>query len=124
MKRYHFFMVTVCVLFLLFSFFTITAKGQERNVLEKNREFYEQLEDSYEVRLREALTQKGYRNAGITMTKILGTDGSREYTVLIHHKRIRKMEVGERTLLQKELEAICFGDEQCIMVCNFLDCDK
>ena len=35
--------------------------------------------------IRSCLEEMGYFNSGITMTKVMEADGSREYSVLIHH---------------------------------------
>ena len=47
-------------------------------------------------------------------------DGSREYTIQIHHKRIDRLDAGEKILLLNELAAIRFGDDQCIILHKFL----
>ena len=35
--------------------------------------------------IRSCLEEMGYYNSGITMTKVMEADGSREYSVLLHH---------------------------------------
>ncbi len=121
MNRYRFYMLTLGVIILLFSIATITVNGQGEHDIAMEREYYEELEEDYVVRLREMLGNKGYSNAGITMTKIYQADGSREYTVQIHHKRIDRLEGGERIILMNELAAVCFGDEQCRVLHKFLN---
>lgn len=120
MKRYRFYMLTIMIVFVLFSFVTMKVKGQGELDFAADREYYEQLEDNYTQRLRNMLTDKGYRNAGITMTKIYQIDGSREYTVQIHHKRINQLSDGEKLLLLNELTAVSFGGEQCSVLHKFL----
>lgn len=120
MNRYRFYMISLAVIIFLFSIATITVNGQGEHDIAMEREYYEEVEEDYVVRLRELLGNKGYSNAGITMTKIYQTDGSREYTVQIHHKRIDRLGADERTLLMNELAAVCFGDEQCSILHKFL----
>lgn len=120
MKRYRFYMLTIMLVFMAFSFVTMKVKGQGEVDFAADREKYEQLEEDYTQQLKSVLTDKGYRNAGITMTKIYQTDGSREYTVQIHHKRIDQLSEGEKILLLNELAAISFGDEQCHILHKFL----
>ena len=121
MKRYRFYMLTVMLVFTLFSLVTMRVKGQGEVDFATDREMYEQLEDSYTERLKDMLENKGYRNAGITMTKIYQPDGSREYTVQIHHKRINQLSDGEKILLLNELAAISFGGENCSVLHKFLN---
>lgn len=120
MKRYRFYMLTIMIVFVLFSLVTMQVKGQGELDFAADREYYEQLEDNYTQRIQNLLADKGYRNAGITMTKIYQTDGSREYTVQIHHKRIDQLEEGEKILLLNELAAVSFGGEQCSILHKFL----
>ena len=121
MKRYRFYMLTVMLVFTLFSLVTMRVKGQGEVDFAADREMYEQLEDSYTERLKDMLENKDYRNAGITMTKIYQSDGSREYTVQIHHKRINQLSDGEKILLLNELAAISFGGENCSVLHKFLN---
>lgn len=120
MKRYRFYMLTVMLVFVLFSLVTMRVKGQGELDFAADRELYEQLEDTYTERLKDMLENKGYRNAGITMTKIYQSDGRREYTVQIHHKRINQLSDGEKILLLNELAALSFGGEECNVLHKFL----
>lgn len=124
MKGYRFCIISLLIVFVLFSFVTIKVNGHGEQSIALERDFYEELEDSYTERLQDVLAAKGYRNAGITMTKVYQEDGSREYTVQIHHKRIERLEEGERILLLNELAAVSFQDTQCKVIHNFLDCDE
>ena len=120
MKRYRFYLITVLVIFTLFSIITVKVNGQGERDFASERQYYEQLEEEYTQRLVDLLEGKGYRYAGITMTKIYKEDGSREYTVLIHHKRINQLSDGEKILLQNELAAVSFGGEECNILHKFL----
>lgn len=120
MKGYRFYIVSVFVVVAMFLAVTIKVNGQGEQAIALEREFYEELEDTYIGRLQDILSAKGYRNAGLTMTKVYQEDGSREYTVQIHHKRIDRLSEGERILLLNELEAISFGDPQCNILHKFL----
>lgn len=121
MKRYRFYMLTIMLVFVLFSLAIMQVKGQGEVDFAADRELYEELEDRYTERLSKMLAEKGYRNAGITMTKIYQPDGSREYTVLIHHKRINQLSDGEKILLLNELVAVSFGGEHCSVLHKFLN---
>ena len=118
MKRYRFYLIIAFM--LLISFFSLKVNGQGKNSIVADRMFYEELEEEYTKQLSDVLAKKGYRNAGITMTKVYYEDGRREYTVQIHHKRIDRLSDGEKQLLMNELSAVCFGDSQCSVVHRFL----
>ena len=124
MRRYRFYMISLGVVLFLFSVATIRVNGQGEHNIAAEREFYEELEKTYVANMREMLGSKGYSNAGITMTKIYGTDGSREYTVQIHHKQIEKLSSPEQTVLQNELAQITLGDEQSRILHKFLICEE
>ena len=118
MKRYRFYLIIAFM--LLISFFSLQVNGQGKNSIAADRMFYEELEEEYTKQLSDVLEKKGYRNAGITMTKVYYEDGRREYTVQIHHKRIDRLSDGEKQLLMNELSAVCFGDSQCSVLHKFL----
>ncbi len=120
MRRYRFYMLTLLMVFILFSLVTMKVKGQGEVDFASEREFYEELEENYEMRLRDMLENKGYRNAGITMTKVYQTDGGRDYTIQIHHRRIDGLCEEEKLLLLNELATISFGDEQSTILHKFL----
>ena len=82
--------------------------------------FYEEMEEEYIAVLREELLEKGYRNAGITMTKIFYENGSREYTVRLHHKKMCKLGEREREILLDELSQVKFADSECKLYLKFL----
>lgn len=120
MKRYRFYVLTLLVMLLFFPFMGLQAKGQEEKTQVFDRETYERMETEYEERLCDMLDRKGYSNAGITMTKVIRTDGSRIYTVLIHHKRIDRLDDAEKQILLNELGSVSFGDGQCSILHKFL----
>ena len=124
MRRYRFYMITLMVMGILFSVATMTVNGQAEHDIAMEREYYDELEDAYALEIKAMLLAKGYSNAGITMTKIYGENGSREYTVQIHHRKIDCLSQEEKVLLQNELLAIDFGDERCLILHKFLDYEE
>ena len=120
MKRYRFYMISIVAIAIIFSFATMTVNGQGERNIAMEREYYDELEDAYMLHLREVLEQKGCYNAGITMTKVYEMDGTRTYTVQIHHKRMDRLSYNEKILLQNELDMIDFGDESCSVLHKFL----
>ncbi len=63
--------------------------------------------------VREYLRQRGYGNSGVMLTRVMDADGSREYTLSIHHSRITALGEEERERLAEELQEIAFTDQSC-----------
>lgn len=119
MKRYLFCVLTIVFMISVFSMITIQARGQEEPDI-ADAGVYEQWKEDYTQLLKKVLYEKGYRNAGITMTRVCHEDGSLEYTVKIHHKRIDRLDDGEKRLLLNELEAVPTYGEDCRVFHQFL----
>ena len=63
--------------------------------------------------VREYLRQQGYGNSGVMLTRVMDADGSREYTLSIHHSRITALDQEERERLAEELQELAFTDQSC-----------
>lgn len=66
--------------------------------------------------VRGYLRQQGYGNSGVMLTRVVDADGSREYTLSIHHSRITALGEEEREQLAEELQEIAFTDQNCVFV--------
>ncbi len=120
MKLYRFYFFTIgCMLVTLFMI-TMTVQAKDAGRLQHDNTFYETLEERYEQVIRDTLSDWGYDNAGITMTKVFLEDGNREYTVKIHHRRIDKMDGRNREMLLTKLSTITFADSACKVRHEFL----
>ena len=53
---------------------------------------YTEFERRYRADVREYLNEAGFKNAGITLTKVIDTDGKRTYTLEVHHKSFAKLD--------------------------------
>lgn len=56
------------------------------------------------------LNGHGFDNGGVMLTRVVDADGSRTYTVTIHHKRIGRMDETGRERLARELAALVFEE--------------
>lgn len=83
-------------------------------------QYYLQKEKQLTEDVRDFLNQKGYRNSGVTVTRVVEANGNREYTVTVHHGDIDRMTEGERTVLAGEMGNLTFEDEHCTFSMNFL----
>jgi hypothetical protein len=120
MKAYRFYMITIGLVIMAFTTMTMSVNATEKKRLQYKDEYYEEIEDSYVQELRGALADRGYRNAGITMTKVFYEDGSREYTVKLHHKRMERLTKQEQDDLLADLTDVSFDDSECRVYLKFL----
>lgn len=76
-------------------------------------EYYRTKERELAENVREVLRGEGLDNSGVMITRVVEADGSRQYTVAVHHSGIDAMEEGERELLAEKLESLTFEDDRC-----------
>lgn len=96
-------------------------KAEGNNNVEKNTsDYYHMLEDRYVMVVRDALSEEGYANAGITVNSIIKALDEREYHVYIHHDGITKLEGYEKDQLMEKLARIEFTDKQCSVTYSFV----
>lgn len=50
--------------------------------------YYREQEKNLERQVREYFEGKGLKNSGIMLTRVVDTDGSREYTIRVHHREL------------------------------------
>ena len=96
----------ITVLLILVIAFCVkgTVFSKENHERAKENHYFAVLEDEYLEQAKGLLEEQGYHNCGVTMTRVTLEDGSREYTVLLHHRKLQKLGVEEREEL---LEALC-----------------
>lgn len=107
-------MLSVIMAAVIISFSIIRVQGAEqgRNKRDADR-YYEQLENEYMDILRGYLEERGFSNAGITVTHLTDINGHRSYTVKIHHRRFEMLEEDEKAFILKEASDLGFEDEIC-----------
>ena len=90
-----------------------TRKQKETSYCEKEQELITSVKDF--------LSQKGYTNCGVTMTRVMDESGIRHYTLTVHHDRISKMNATEKNNLEEALEQITFADTDRKVCYKFFD---
>lgn len=120
MKGYRFYIVAAGLILVILSMVTMTVNAAESKKKQHENRYYEEIEEAYVRQLRCTLTEKGYRNAGVTMTKVFLEDGSREYTVKLHHRRMEKLSMDEKSELLEELSTLTLADSECRINLKFL----
>ena len=67
------------------------------------------------------LSERGFANSGVMLTRVIDENGSRQYTLTVHHGRISKMSDEDRQFLMAELEQIVFEDDNSIFFHKFFE---
>lgn len=83
-----------------------SAQELERYDRERERQLVEDV--------REYLGQQGYGDSGVMLTRVVEADGSREYTLNIHHSRITALSEEKREQLAEELTGLTFTERDCV----------
>lgn len=84
---------------------------------------YMMMETQLRENVREYLERNGYVDSGIMLTKVIDTDGSREYTLTVHNKRIDNLLDEEKQEILSDLASYDFEDVNCSFVHEFLILD-
>lgn len=112
MKR-GFGVITVLLVIVIVFCVKGTVFSKENNERAKANRYYAVLEDEYLKETRQLLEEHGYQNCGVTMTRITEADGSREYTVLLHHRKLQKLSAEEKSAVISSLSDMEFNNEIC-----------
>ena len=120
MRAYRFYLITIGLVIFIFATMTMTVNATESKRLQHRNEYFKEMEEEYVRELRKELADNGYRNAGITMTKVFYEDGAREYTVRLHHKRMENLTIEEKQDLLDRLAGTEFADGECRVYLKFL----
>lgn len=100
------FAITTLTLVLVTMFCTAgTVIGQGKDDVSVDEKYYREMERDYVKQVRSYLNDNGYENSGVALTKVLEADGSREYTLSVHHKRIERLEWAEQESLRETLKS-------------------
>lgn len=117
--------VVFTVLLVVIAAFAIsgTVFCQKDGTSKEMQEYYKTMEQEYVKEIRTFLAEKGYSDSGVTMNRIINEDGSREYLVTIHHKKISRLEEEQKEALLASCKEITFPDKDCGFCHKFLEMD-
>lgn len=110
-KRFRIFTILLVLIILFCVKGTVMSKGNEQRAEENHH--YLALEQEYVRNIRYFLNKQGFGNCGVMMTRVTDGEGSREYTVQIHHRRLDRMSTGEKILLKDRLSQEEFEPNVC-----------
>lgn len=103
------------VLLLLVIVFCIRGTVTNRESDERGRKnrYYAVLEQEYRDRTRQLLEEQGLKDCGINIRWVADVDGSREYTIVLHHRKLNRMTEEEKSALADMLAEMEFEGEAC-----------
>lgn len=102
--------ILVAAIFFLISGTVISMSGGDHM---KNNHYYAALEQEYLQNARQLLEEEGLKNCGINLRWVDDGNGNREYTMLIHHRRLNRMSEEEIGNLTERLSETEFRDGVC-----------
>ncbi|MBR1931289.1 MAG: hypothetical protein IJ833_07460 [Lachnospiraceae bacterium] len=91
----------------------VTVFSREALSRSEEEAYYQTLEKEMERQVREYLNEQGFQNSGVMLTRVMEADGSREYTLTVHHSRIENLNQEAQDALGAELEHFFFKGENC-----------
>ena len=103
MRRVVMFIVVVMVLAMGIGMSVMASSEKEMSYVISNEE-YKAMEQECLQEVKMILLEKGCKDAGVTLTYVTMEDGSREYTVCVHHAKLDVMESEEYGLLQARIK--------------------
>lgn len=115
------FYIVLLALFLLLSLLIgniAYSKENEKNI--QIEQYYKGLEKEMLRGVRAYLNENGFRNSGVSLTRVVDSDSKRTYQLTVHHDRIDRMEDSEREDLKVELCGFGFNDPFSTFQCTFL----
>lgn len=111
--------VVLVLLVLVALCFKITATARVRFERQELLNYCREQEKRLVGEVRDYLSDQGYRDSGVTLTRTCYEDGSMQYRLKVHHGRIDAMEESEREALLAELSAFTFPMDRCTFVQEF-----
>ena len=90
MKKTVLFLLTLLIVIASCIIGTINVRANRKQAMTDAS--YTEFERRYRNDIREYLNGEGFKNAGITLTKVIDTDGKRTYTLEVHHKSFSKLD--------------------------------
>ena len=119
-KNITFIAATIMLVLISAFFITKTVQGQADDDAVVSEKYYQALEQEYVSEIRAYLNEQGFLNSGVTLTRVVDEQGSRDYQVILHHKYLEKLTVEEREVLFEEIKSMAFEDTGCIFQINLL----
>ena len=115
------FVLTTVVLVAVITFFVSGTVISQTDIGDREMEnYYREQEKIILQETKEYLSELGFKNSGVTLTRVIDEQGKRDYTFTIHHGKIDKMSEEERGELAESLLTKAVLDENCNFYHEFL----
>lgn len=103
------------VLLVLIILFCVkgTVMSRDKGRYDRQNKYYAVLEQEYLEKVNRLLKEEGVSNCGINLRWVADKEGSREYTVILHHRRLERMSGQEQINLTDRLTGAEFRDAAC-----------
>lgn len=119
-EKVRFVVIVVLLTFAAFYFSAAIVLSRTYLSAQELEGYYQEQERVLVKETKAFLEEKGFRHSGVMLTRVVDGDGSREYTVTVHHGKIDRMGEDGRQQLMEELEKIVFEDGGCSFRHEFL----
>ncbi len=119
-KNCIFWIMTMLLVIIILFCSTQTVLSQSRGMSKEQRQYYADMEKEYISNIESLLCEKGYLHSGINIRWVSDVEGLRDYTVMIHHRRIDSLDSHEKEELLNELKTMEFMDSSCIFNYEFI----
>ena len=105
--------VTVILVLIIIFCVKGTVMSRERSEHARVNRYYAALEQEYLERTHKLLEEEGLRNCGVNLRWVTDEGGNREYTILLHHRKLNRMSEEEKSVLAIMLSKMEFRHEAC-----------
>lgn len=119
-KRIFLILSTLLLIFVIFFCTSQTVMSRSKADAGRRHKYYAAMEKEYQSEMERLLHEKGYANCGINIRWISDGEGSRTYTVMLHHRKLYTLDGSEKEELLKELSGTEFSEEGCTFCYEFL----
>ena len=113
MREKGFGIMTVILVAVIFFLIGGTVMSMSDNDHMRNNHYYAALEQEYLQKARQLLEEEGLKNCGVNLRWVDDGNGNREYTMLLHHRRLTRMSEEEIENLTDRLSGAEFRDDAC-----------
>ena len=113
MREKGFGIMTVILIAVIFFLIRGTVMSMSDTDYMRNNHDYAVLEQEYLQKARQLLEEEGLKNCGINLRWVDDGIGNREYTILLHHRRLNCMSEEEIENLTDRLSKTEFRDDVC-----------
>lgn len=105
--------VTVLLVLCMWLFVSETVMSQTEGNITVDEESFLELEKDYVAQVKSHLEKEGYRNSGVSLTRVVDGDGNRSYEMVLHHKNIYKLSEAEQEIMLEEIAQMAFHVSGC-----------